>query len=356
MRRNFACSVACLVATFMLEAACFSVYATQRAGQWVQRRYGSQRADVVEIFGGHSQVSMEAAKQGWLALQPYDSKYGCDLSDPEERDAMLQDLDRLQPRLAIVEFPCTYWSQLQNINYGQSQQRRRLLKKFRKQELPFLQLCEDVFMKQLARGDDALAENPVRSAARLETPIRRLEEHSDTYVAIGDMCRHNLRHARDGGLLRKRTWWCCTSYEMYRELNIKCEGGHEHSVCFGGNDVTSKAGRYTPELSRAILRGFRRTLERKEPDRLRRLRRSLERRISRARTRAAEEMIYLVGKLPSWETYAQEHDGNKPGASSSNDGITFEFSRPELGRRVGPAVRSSATTRQHGPHSREGPT
>ena len=52
-------------------------------------------------------------------------------------------------------------------------------------------------------------------------------------------------------------------------------------------------------------------------------------------------MIYLVGKLPSWETYVQEHDGNEPGASSGNDGITFEFSRPELGRRVGPAVRSA---------------
>jgi len=80
MRRNFACSVACLVATFMLEAACCSVYATQRAGQWMQRPYGPQRADIVETFGGHCAVSMGAAKQGWLALQPYDSKYGCDLS------------------------------------------------------------------------------------------------------------------------------------------------------------------------------------------------------------------------------------------------------------------------------------
>jgi len=108
MRRNFACSVACLVATFMLEAACCGVYTTQRASQWVQWRYGSQKADVVEIFGGHSTVSVEAAKQGWLALQPHDSEYGCDFSEPAEKDVMLQDLDKLQPRLALVEFPCTY--------------------------------------------------------------------------------------------------------------------------------------------------------------------------------------------------------------------------------------------------------
>ena len=62
-----------------------------------------------------------------------------------------------------------------------------------------------------------------------------------------------------------------TSPEMADELGVKCQCREEHDVVFGGHDVTTAAGQYTPQLARAIPRGLRRTLERRGPSRLRRL-------------------------------------------------------------------------------------
>ncbi len=48
------------------------------------RMYGSKRPDVIEVFGGHSEISMVASRQGWFAMQPFDQKYGTDLRDPDQ--------------------------------------------------------------------------------------------------------------------------------------------------------------------------------------------------------------------------------------------------------------------------------
>jgi len=101
MRRQVAAGATQLVATFLLGVAALSSYVADTGGQWASRRWGSSRADIVEIFGGHSEVSLRASQRGLFALQPYDRRYGCDLLDPAQRAALLDDLARLRPRLAI---------------------------------------------------------------------------------------------------------------------------------------------------------------------------------------------------------------------------------------------------------------
>lgn len=143
--------------------------------------------------------------------------------------------------------------------------------RLRRKELVFLEFTEQAFIRQLEGGDDAVAENLARTAARVQRPIRRLEARPDTITVFGDQCRHGLRHLHSGRPLRKTTWWLVTCPEMAEELGVRRQCREKHDVVFGGSDVTTAAGQYTPQLARAILRGLRRTLERKDPSRLRRL-------------------------------------------------------------------------------------
>ena len=61
-----------VMATAALAMTSFAIAAGIYGCQWAQRFYGTGRVDLVEIFGGHSEVNMEASRQGWLATQPYD--------------------------------------------------------------------------------------------------------------------------------------------------------------------------------------------------------------------------------------------------------------------------------------------
>ena len=78
-------------------------------------RYGTHHADIVEVFGGFGEISMQAHRQGLFALQPYDSTYGCDLRDPQQVESLEQDMVRWNPRLSVIEFPCRVWSPLQRL-------------------------------------------------------------------------------------------------------------------------------------------------------------------------------------------------------------------------------------------------
>ena len=70
MRRQMISGAFQVMASGMLFMTAMARAATKRCGQWVQRRYGTNRVDIMEVFGGHSEISMEASRQGWLATQP----------------------------------------------------------------------------------------------------------------------------------------------------------------------------------------------------------------------------------------------------------------------------------------------
>ena len=335
--KQFVQGAAAVLAMMVFEAGCVSAYAAQGGGAWMRRFYGTGRVDVVEIFGGHSEVSYQFARAGLLASQPYDERYGCNLKCPEQVKKLKEDLDRLQPRLAIVEFPCTRWSTLNNMIYGGDQRKRRILKKLQKEEMPLLWLTKDVFDIQLNRGDDALAENPRGSEARKQTPIKALENHPEVLIAYSHACRFNFRHLKTGKPIYKPTVWWTTSPEMQTELNVRCLGGHQHDVVLGGKNITSHAGCYTPELARAILRGFRATLARKDLGRLSCLRRAAEARVAGRRLQAEPELVESAQKNPKlFENYpVSGKDTEIP-----SEGMSFSFKEKGEAKACGPALRN----------------
>jgi len=77
-----------------LVAAAFCVLLTAGGGAWCKMKYGTNRADIVEVFGGYGEVSVQAHRQGFFCLQPYDSQYGCDLRDEQQATSMEEDIMR----------------------------------------------------------------------------------------------------------------------------------------------------------------------------------------------------------------------------------------------------------------------
>ena len=76
--------------------------------RWPRKSF---KFDLVEIFGGTSMVSIRAVHSWNLkVMQPIDIRYGIDLRRRQARRWLMKQLDKWNPRLALVEFPCTLWS------------------------------------------------------------------------------------------------------------------------------------------------------------------------------------------------------------------------------------------------------
>eukprot|EP00438_Fugacium_kawagutii_P019541 Skav235674 [mRNA] locus=scaffold358:1207972:1219069:- [translate_table: standard] len=207
-------------------------------------------------------------------MQPMDKIYGCDLRDPEAREQLKSFVREQRPRLVLVEYPCTFWSPLSFTNDRTMQEKRRLAQ-LRKGERPFLDLCEDLFNIQLETDGDLLLENPLASQSIKEPPLQRILNHPKIYMGVSHGCQFNFRSSAAGLLLKKPTMWISTSQEILDELSQRCPNTkthvvHQHGECQGGS-VARNAGKYTPELARAIHRGYIRLIKRKDPNRLSRL-------------------------------------------------------------------------------------
>ena len=252
-----------MIAGFAVASCVFGVMMTE-----AMKRYISSRPDIMEVFAGHAEVSHRFACWGWCVSEPYDIIYNGDLRDEGNRKKLLDTIRELRPRLVTIAYPCTVWSPINNLGCQTSQEKRRLRKRQRA-DLPFLELTEQIFETQLGHGGDALGENPVGSQSFQQPPVQRIINHPEVTSRIGHGCRHNIRHVRSGRLLQKPTVWFSTSPEIVDELGLKCKGDHEHDVCLGGRDITQKAGQYTPEIARAIHKGFVKVMKRKDPGRIR---------------------------------------------------------------------------------------
>ena len=265
---------------------------------------------------------------------------------------VLDRLKRDKPRLAIVSYPCTYWSKLADTNYRTKQEKRRLAK-LRKEDEPFLEFCEQVFDVQLRNGDDALGENPLTSQSFRRPPIQRILNHPEVHAGVSHGCRFNLRNKSNGLLLKKPTLWFSTSLEICEELSKRCPNTqkhlvHQHGECQGGANAR-EAGRYTKEMAQAIHKGFVRVLRRKEPSRILSLVRGIKKKLGsegRLELGWSEKSLERVLKDPN-SVFVQESSNadsqmtvpdSDQVAEIGDFGVTFEV---PSGRRLDKPLRKA---------------
>lgn len=184
--------------------------------------FGDSRVDVVEIFGGAAEISLQFARRGWHVVQPIDLEYGHDLRDSAVRQQVIDLVNETKPRLVIVSWPCRFWGKLVDVNFSTPQRKRRL-HQLRKEERPFLELTETLFDIQIKNNADALGKNPLASHAFKEPPIKRLLNRPEISVGVSHGCRFNMRHPQNGMLLKKPTLWISTSVEIADAVSLRCE-------------------------------------------------------------------------------------------------------------------------------------
>ena len=68
LRRQARPGALCLMATYLLGMAAQGAFMVGSGGQWLKKYYGNDRADILEVFGGHSEVSYRAHQKGWIAM------------------------------------------------------------------------------------------------------------------------------------------------------------------------------------------------------------------------------------------------------------------------------------------------
>ena len=75
----------------------------------------TRKPTILEVFSGHSEITIQARACGWQALQPFELAYGEDAMDPEDKRKLLELVKKEKPDLVVITPPCGPWSPLQNL-------------------------------------------------------------------------------------------------------------------------------------------------------------------------------------------------------------------------------------------------
>eukprot|EP00435_Cladocopium_sp_Y103_P055915 s2552_g18.t1 len=119
---------------------------------------------ILEVFTWTCLLSRLADSWGWQFCEPI-TLPNWDLSKQSDIAAALDYVDRCNPDLLVVAWPCTKWSPMQNMNIKTEAQRRALEAAQLRERKTFLSFTRRAVLKQRARRKAVLGENPHPSKA-----------------------------------------------------------------------------------------------------------------------------------------------------------------------------------------------
>ncbi|CAE7560935.1 GIP [Symbiodinium sp. CCMP2456] len=212
------------------------------------RRY---RSDIVEIYGGHAEITYEALAQGLRVLQPVDQIHGISLCTPADFSTLRSLLLKHKPFVTVFEFPCTLWSNAQYLNYDQA-----TLDQMRASQTSWIKgMVDTIFALHADFGGHFILENPAYTAFWQHPEILRLHQLPRAELRVGHMCCYDLR-GKDGHRLKKPTGWLSDLPILLDYVSRQCPGPehHVHGKVLGGNSAKSQV--YTPKLARAMIYGL----------------------------------------------------------------------------------------------------
>lgn len=217
--------------------------------------------DLMEVFAGFAEVSIQFAKKGCSVTEPIDLWTDWDLFRNDHWDRLLTYVNKVKPALIVMAPPCGPWSSLQNLNLHHEGYAARLAK-LREHHRVLLGRVAFLYRLQIEHGRHAVIENPWSSRAWFQAELSELLQLPTSFVARCDQCTTGLRGPSNKPL-RKRTLFLCTSPQLAVRLSRTCgcsRRGLVHEPIEGGR-LSQLAGRYTPHLARLIFKGFRDTVE-----------------------------------------------------------------------------------------------
>ena len=239
-------------------------------GVFLQRtvRRTRSRWSVLEVFTWTCAISLVAAARHWQFHEP-ETLPRWDLMKEKDYEEALAYIDRVDPDLLVLAWPCGPWSPLQTLGQKTPFQRAKLVQK-REENRMLLRFVRDASLAQRKRGGAILGENPKPSLAWKEPLIE--EAFSGTSMAISDMCMFGLR-VPDGPHLRKRTRLQGTE-EITHRCEKLCDKSHDHTPVVGGikthgtwMPLSEYAGGYTTRFAKEVALGAEQFLKKKRKHR-----------------------------------------------------------------------------------------
>lgn len=224
------------------------------ATQTCDSRCGSKYL-VAEIFSPPRFATIVEA-QGYKAWS-VDIKQGHDLSKPEVRREVEEELKRNPPALLVLCPPCTDeggWFNLNSMYMSPTERLQRI-----NRSRMFIRWCCRLFRTQIQLGGRAMFEHPIGS--RMWSYPETIGLSRKCHVAKLHMCMYNLRLPDSKWLVHKGTK-LLVSHEDMVKLGKTCPGpSHpdhvKHDVIEGNHpkvgSVSKFVGAYTKEFVNAVL-------------------------------------------------------------------------------------------------------
>ena len=229
-----------------------------------QKKRKEGKWKVLEVFTWTCMISLCALETGkWQMLEPITLPHW-DLLQEKDRQEALEYIDREDPDLLVLAWPCTVWSMLQTLGRKTEEQVQRLAERRQEQRI-LLDFVYEASRRQRSRGGAVLGENPWTSRAWKEEAIIKAFEGMS--FGCTEMCAYGLKKPQEEDpwlrplFLRKRTGLAGTT-EIVERCNRRCPGDHVHAPVVGGVRLGGRwmalsdfAGGYTPEFAKAVLAG-----------------------------------------------------------------------------------------------------
>ena len=219
---------------------------------------------VFELFCGCALLTRMCQAAGYPTCDPLDVNNGWNVFNSQHRRHVHETLEKENPYLLCIAFPCGPWSPWQNMAEDQEEV-------FRKRQvwLPVLRWIKNLVKKHKQRGGVCLLENPKPSAAWKTQELRELQVENprpEDYELIGvDMCAFGLRDC-DSHLLHRKATYLGTDSPGVKEMmrGKTCSGGHEHQSLEGSNSRgsrTRQAAKWTSRFCKAVIQGVQKDLQ-----------------------------------------------------------------------------------------------
>ena len=215
------------------------------------QRLGAAKFMVSEIFSP-ARFAPHLSRFGLVPGVAVDLRTGWDLNDEAQVAMLWEHLRHERPALVIGSPECKGFSSLRGLNTGKPGHEVH-----RREGMKHLEMMCEVYRYQIEGRRWFVHEHPWGADSWSLPCVEALLQDARVECVMCDQCMFG-QWAQDAdgtwSLARKRTGFMTNCAGIAREVEKKCDEGHQHVRLLGG--LAAQAARYPLRLVLAILRGF----------------------------------------------------------------------------------------------------
>ena len=189
--------------------------------------YGkNNQVDLLELCGGAGRISQVAFRRGLTSGGNLDLVTGCDLGDPAVQKAINHYLDVCYVMVTVLQPNCRT---VGRNSYYNSVMYHDTWKQHHQEDLPHLQYCGQVALKQMKMGRFFLREQPVGTWIDDIEPWPEVQSDDTVVTQNMDQCMADAK-VDDGTPVQKPTEWTANDLTLVEPMQrYVCDQSHIHA-------------------------------------------------------------------------------------------------------------------------------